>query len=248
MLREFSRIYLTTVIGTHSYSSLSYAVTTNTTSPPDDQIQGISHFSIPDLYNAYTSGTITGFPCPSHLFLDILAINMLRVQRPKSDDLLSSAIPIFDHIDAFFPDSWTEPYDIPAKSIRAMIASIFKSSVALYGALVLRQYVKPVIAAGHFPRPELLLSELLLLINEAAKTLRFTALLSWPLAVAGVAAADATAADQKVITSHLRKVKPSFNKLTGPMRTMEKLEKFWVSGKTAWDECFDEPCFVLAIL
>lgn len=62
----------------------------------------------------------------------------------------------------------------------------------------------------------------------------------WPLIVAGVEAADASAAIRTFVDEQLTEMSRD---LGTPLPLLAKgvLKRFWASGKTGWDDCFDKP-------
>lgn len=226
----------------------SFVIATNTTGPSNDQSRQLANFSTADICNIHGAVVSTGFPCPSHLLLDILRINKLRYQAGISKNIPKrAASAISEHIDAFTVGCWGEQCGMPEEPYRSLIGEIFKSAVALYGILSLWQYVD--VEAGFGSLDSMVKKHrrtLLSLIEKAMVLLHSRAPLCWPVAVAGVAAGRGTATDQALVENYLCELGPNFHNSTGPMRAKTKLKAFWASGKKEWDECFDEPCFILA--
>lgn len=66
----------------------------------------------------------------------------------------------------------------------------------------------------------------------------------WPLVVAGVEAASGTAEERAFVDQQLFQMTCDTG-ASYPLVAKGVLEKFWVSGKTRWDDCFDRPYAVL---
>ncbi|GAB0136125.1 hypothetical protein EsDP_00004439 [Epichloe bromicola] len=246
------------------------ATMANTTSPADDQIHGFM-----EICTVYTTTMYSEMPCPTHLFLDIIRINRLRAQATAGvsykDAIYSHARDIFGSIESFSPENWTEPYSVPEKPEMALVANIFKTAVALYGILSLPPPPPPpppssttgasvpVVSDGAWPqhpKPPTMLSyeksrlafrqRLMREVCEAMETKATKISLSWPLAVLGVALFDGSASDRTTVEQYLLKKRVPPQTYCSPTTSLTKLRAFWTSGKRGWEDCFDEPCSVLA--
>ncbi|KAJ2956182.1 hypothetical protein NQ176_g11339 [Zarea fungicola] len=88
--------------------------------------------------------------------------------------------------------------------------------------------------------------------------------LTWPLAVLGVSLtsasdgddtgmdvdmdmeADTNSADREFVAKTLYDISLHRDAYYGPVLCRSKLRAFWASGKTGWEDCYDEPCSVLS--
>ncbi|KAK2594079.1 hypothetical protein QQS21_008228 [Conoideocrella luteorostrata] len=241
------------------------ATMANTTSPATDQIQGFASWTTPELCAVYSKTMYSEMPCPTHLFLNIIQINRLRTQLAATvsykDVIWPLARDIFVDIERFSPENWIEPYPVPQKPEMVLVGKIFKTAVTLYGVLSLPPppMSSPPPAEGDSPqthetptaasyqKTKVAIRDKLMRQACQAMDIRPTKIyLSWPLAVLGVALVDGKPSDQATIEDYLRKISVAPQSYCGPTITLNKLKAFWASGKTGWEDCFDEPCPVLA--
>ncbi|KAM3495928.1 hypothetical protein MY3957_000848 [Beauveria namnaoensis] len=98
------------------------------------------------------------------------------------------------------------------------------------------------------PSTDTLRVEILSLIREVLPLIaeRPTSL-AWPLAVVGVTlTSQGDAAERDFVTQTLRRISTHRDAYYGPTLCLGKLHKFWASGKTGWEDCYDEACSVMA--
>ncbi|KAM3540802.1 hypothetical protein ARSEF1564_006270 [Beauveria bassiana] len=98
------------------------------------------------------------------------------------------------------------------------------------------------------PSTDTLRVEILSLIREVLPLIaeRPTSL-AWPLAVVGVTlTGQGDAAERDFVTQTLRRISTHRDAYYGPTLCLGKLHKFWASGKTGWEDCYDEACSVMA--
>lgn len=195
-------------------------------------------------------------PCPTQIFLEINRITRLRVLiqteacSPHDAGLIAGQI--YRRIGSFNPEEWNERYSLPDARKALLLARLFKSAATLYGMLSLSLY-KPSIAADKVDSSAEAydiqrISQrgyLLSLIREGMYILTSTTPLCWPLAVAGVALADGTAAEQTTVIECLQRICLAPETYRGPMVLLSRLQQFWSSGMAGWEDCFDRPYTVL---
>ncbi|OAA63786.1 endothiapepsin precursor [Cordyceps fumosorosea ARSEF 2679] len=70
--------------------------------------------------------------------------------------------------------------------------------------------------------------------------------LRWPAVVAGVALAEGGEDDRALVVEILTSMKSQLPNW-GALWCLDKLKVFWESGKTEWEDCFDEPVSYLAL-
>lgn len=90
--------------------------------------------------------------------------------------------------------------------------------------------------------------EILALIREVLPLIaeRPTSL-AWPLAVVGVTlTGQSDAAERDFVTQTLRGISTHRDAYYGPTLCLGKLHRFWASGNTGWEDCYDEACSVMA--
>ncbi|OAA71088.1 Zn(2)-C6 fungal-type DNA-binding domain protein [Akanthomyces lecanii RCEF 1005] len=98
------------------------------------------------------------------------------------------------------------------------------------------------------PSIESLSAEILALVREILPLIpKRPTSLAWPLAVVGVTLnGDGDAAAREFVTQTLHQVSTHRDAYYGPTLALNKLRKFWASGKTGWEDCYDEACSVMA--
>ncbi|KAG5927172.1 hypothetical protein E4U42_002520 [Claviceps africana] len=238
----------------------------NTTSPSHDLGTGCIYPGKDETRQLYSSTLYPSFPCATSLFMDMMRITELRSQQPscatsRDVQLRQSIVEVFQSIDEFAPDGWTERYPLPRTRDIAMIARTFKASVALYGVLALGKHQACWIGAASPFFPSLISSDgtgtyrslrralsshLSVVVEEAMRKLSNQESLSWPLSVLGVGVADGTEAEREFVKKSLFEVGMDPNADAGPMDSRGMLLEFWQSGRVQWDECFCRPTLVLA--
>lgn len=217
----------------------------NTVSPAHNQIQQIYEIETEQLRDIYTFDLFGEMPCPTVLFLDIIRITRLRMTLAAGASfefvIHPAAQDIFEHVNDFSPEDWTEPYTVPERPEFPLLASIFKSAVTLYGILSLSprdsdayQLTRPVIR-----------DNLLGLIRQVLTLLRCKLSLAWPISVVLVALVDGAPEDIAMIEELLCSGSPE-NYFRAPLVYIKRLREFWASGKTAWDDCYHVPFHPLA--
>lgn len=155
---------------------------------------------------------------------------------------------ILRHIDSFSPDDWVSSADRPNPNLFFLIARVFQASIALYAILSLPCTSE---SSAHISTPceklHPLYHELIFhLLSVAFESSVPVSALLWPLSVAGVAATKGTPAQRALVKRYLREAaKEPFVGMM-PLVAFEMLQRFWDSGKSSWDECFDRP-YVLVV-
>ncbi len=232
----------------------------NTTSPSDDQITTNAQHDVLDiLAELYEKFYFPPFPCPLPLFLEIININQLRfeaasgvVELLADDDggtetheagagaaAAAAADQVLDRLAGFDPEAWALTND----SLRddwLLIARIYQSAILLYAACSLRAQATPAPARAAKHR-----ARLFELLARATSLMRAKRCMMWPLVVAGVHAADGRPEERRWVGEELVKMCQDMGTYA-PMTAKGLLERFWSSGKTEWDECFDAPYVFVA--
>jgi hypothetical protein len=230
------------------------ATLANTTSPSNNQMSGFSDWNEADIRTVYSTTMYSEMPCPTDLFLSIIEISRLRASivalTPCYYDAIRPAISsIFERIAAFVPERWTEPYTVPDKPEMALIARVYKSATILYAILSLpspaglsrkrsdQTIMKKTSASNR------LFGEL----KEAMATLKPNLSMCWPLAVLGASLVHNGCSEARIfVEKSLRSISRTPQVYYGPTMCLVKLMAFWASGKVGWNNCFDEPCSVMA--
>lgn len=198
-----------------------------------------------------------GFPCPAPLLVVVKNLTQLRNQVAEGTCrklALDKAVQDqFDNASAFDADGWAKEIEFEVETVAFSFAQIFQVAVQLYGILSLPP--RPIAAwaeASSYPRlpgmstyDSVCVShrrKLLELLYPYRGRFRSVLALSWPLVVAGASlAGDGSVEDRNFIEESLLRIWQNPVSKCGPILCLEKLRIFWESGKTAWDDCFDEP-------
>lgn len=235
---------------------VSAAAMANTTSPANNQITSVLALKSSDILAAYSGAMYPDMPCPTQIFLEINQMTNLRVQLQKNScgqhDGAVMASHILQRIDSFAPETWQEPYPLPATHLALLLARIYKASAALYGILTLSLHRRSNLAStsdgsaeSYNIRRIRLRDYLVKLIGEGMQTLPSLTPLCWPLAVTGVALADGTTAEQTLVINYLHVICATPETYRGPVLLIPRLQQFWLSGMSNWEDCFNQPCTVL---
>lgn len=174
---------------------------------------------------------------------------------PYTDAIWPAISEVFKNIESFSAEDWTEPYTVPKKPEMTLIARVYKCATTLYGVLSLppppafnydldpSQSAK---AAAYSQSKAVTRDQLFKLVTEAMETLRPNLSMCWPLAVLGAALVDGQSSEKAFVEKSLRKISRTPQTYYGPTMSLVKLMAFWESGKTGWEDCYNEPCSVIA--
>ncbi|ATY61902.1 C6 zinc finger domain [Cordyceps militaris] len=253
------------------FHSVAIAVTmANATSPATDQIAQAKEWTETQYSQAYDYSLSDILPCPTALFLCVGRITNLRVAVANGVSpaaLLVSAERTSEKLNLFDPACWTKAFStVPEpRKVRTVYDTAFKLATILYALLSLpTELSQPFAKMGQKPNPERkekskqqqvsevnqarlhyrkLLFDIVVLGKRRASLVH--GCLCWPLAVLGIAYHDGPAETKAAILTvadELRRVPVGSS---GPSNILFTLSRFWASGKTRWDECFDTPVHVL---
>lgn len=242
------------------------SVMANTTSPSYDLATATEHFSTIDtIEDLYAYGFYPRLPCPIHLFLEIVRINDLRHQAAAGlvDPVATgadSAMQIhFRSIINFSPEAWATEQATSAavnstcpQETWLLVAEAFQSAVLLFVDSSLTS-VLPLCACSlcdgtacdscsarlddvtrSFHR-----ARLFRVVKEGLASHFTMYCVIWPLIVAGFEANQGSPEERALVQQGLTDLCIQAGATT--MVARDVLRKFWASGKTSWDECFDQP-------
>ncbi len=229
----------------------------NTTSPSTDQISQLYDWTDGQCLSVFAFSFCESLPCPSSLFLAIRRITRLRIALAAGvsiHNLIPTATLIAHQVHEYSPDSWVETYTIPPPEVSALYARAFKLATILYALLslpaTLSQPFAQQVGQGQSDASQgisdarIYYRKLLwdaVVFGERGLISSPPGRMCWPLAVLGVACYDSTAQEHNTITSLLAEMRGSPSIDSGPALLLDTLPRFWASGKTAWDDCFDTP-------
>ncbi|XBQ89183.1 hypothetical protein V6000_004782 [Aspergillus fumigatus] len=186
--------------------------------------------------------------CPKPLFAEIIRINHLRVQAWKQSPtrpgpLAQEAYGVLNRINTFSSERWADSKPSSKEDWR-IVGESYQAAVSLYCILSLQSLsvlpLNPSLRASCASCGRLLQD----LLNEALSSPRIKRSVLWPLVVLGVLAVNGGAGMRAFVREHL----PEMSRHIGsyvPLMAKALLEKFWASGETSWDACFDKPYTVV---
>ena len=188
-----------------------------------------------------------GTLCPRPLFLAVVRINHLRRTASANPAATADAMDILADINSFDPENWAVGRGTQeTKPHWAMLAGIYQSAVAVYcvrslesvgvlAATTTTTNTTPpevtALDASHYQR-------LLRLLRRAYEFPHFRHCAMWPLVVAGVRAVAGSPADRRFVEDKLVECSRAAGSAL-PLQAKEMLRRYWDSGKTGWDDCFD---------
>ena len=200
---------------------------------------------IDEVAQIFETGGLTPIVCPKHIFFSIIRINNLRSQAAKGvlprNSSRSTAEALLRDIESFSPSQWAETKDSYVEEW-TLLGTIFQTSAALYCICSLQSVAVLPATIGMETIKASYRARHLQLLEEGMNNRRVTQTLLWPLVVAGVVAVGSGASlKTRAFVEHslvaLSKEIGSFS----PRMAVVTLAKFWKSGDTRWDECFDRP-------
>lgn len=204
-----------------------------------------SHIEDVDVIVHHYGGKLFSFQmCPAPLFAEIVKINYLRVRAvgvaPAEAGCHSpEAHNILDRVRTFSSREWSETKPC-SQDAWILLGDIYQAAVSLYCILSLQSPsvlpASPEIMAQCTEHGRNLWERLDLALSSQAT--RFSMI--WPLVVLGVQAVNDAAPMRAFVSEKL----PEMSYHGGsdvPMVAKSVLEKFWDSGETRWDACFDRP-------
>lgn len=203
-----------------------------------------SHLDAVDFILDQYSAAISPFHlCPLPLVIEIIKINHLRMQGWKrdpseSEDFSQEAYEILRRVHDFSPEQWATSKPSSTKDW-ILIGTTYQVAVELFciyslqSVSILPEALLRPLCTTHGQR----LQELLI---EAFLSRHIKRFMIWPLILLGVEAVYGTAEMRALVTFQLTEL--SYDVGTyGPLTANGVLESFWASGKTRWDDCFDQP-------
>lgn len=230
------------------------------------QVLGHDRYTDNQLLIAFSLNYLAEMPCPSALFLTIFHITRIRQQawadrRTKQQSFTQAVQKIFADIDAFDrQDALANDNSLNKllkKEMASIIAQLFQVAVRVYAILSLPRAA--VLAAhpynasyqGLRASQRHALGELL---RKAQRESKDHYALGWAMMVAGVAAGaavDEASSDdpgyayavtmQRLVDAYFYSSWIETMSTSVELAMVVQLRRYWASGGTEWDECFDEP-------
>jgi hypothetical protein len=180
---------------------------------------------------------------PAPLFAEIIKINHLRtlaVQLKGLDlDAVHSAFCILQRVYAFASEQWASTKPL-SRDDWILIGAIHQAAVAIYCISSLQSVsilpFNPSLraqCAAHGQR-------LHTLLTSALSSPSVKLFMLWPLIMLGMEAVHSGPALRSFVLNHLPELSRDIGTYV-PLTAKVVLERFWASGETRWDACFDRP-------
>lgn len=231
-----------------------HGLAANTTSPVRNRITRFDDVDDDHIRTLVGDDLFRDMPCPTDLLIQIAHINKLRVlaanangSRRQQASIQALSQDIFKAVASFDPGNWKESYALPEAPSIPLLASVYKTAVVMYGALSLSSSASVSWASYFSPGPACNimharnLSDFMNQLRELWSLCEYRAALCWPLVVAGVALANGPFEDQVFVSDCVQQIWLDPIAYCGPSLCLHKLRIFWHSGRTEWEDCFDEP-------
>ncbi|KAK5625752.1 hypothetical protein RRF57_001468 [Xylaria bambusicola] len=182
--------------------------------------------------------------CPPALFAEIIKINHIRMQAAKNNpnmvkDLSPQAYEILNCICAFSPQQWTGSKS-SSKLDWVLLGKAYQAAVTLYCILSLQSVsILPLESSlrARCATQSGLLQGLLTRTLSSPRTKRF---MLWPLVLLGVEAIHCSQIMRSFVEAQLSQLSSDIGS-SAPLVAKDILTRFWASGETRWDACFDNP-------
>ncbi|KAJ6784797.1 hypothetical protein PWT90_08267 [Aphanocladium album] len=186
----------------------------------------------------------------------VQAVLIATEVRTPAANMHSVTIDLFDTLRDLDLNSWIDQKKWGNFTAGRNLAELYQVATGLYGILSLPQaaVAAAAAAAGHGAESSFVAYhkmrttyslKLTALLKKIQPVLREPSVLVWALAVAGVGATSQDTRDQHWIAQQLFVCWLTGDDSFGPISCRNKLRAFWQSGKTAWDDCFDEPIAIV---
>jgi hypothetical protein len=237
----------------------------NSTSPPDELLQSLPGLSeISTVLRIYESYVFPSFPCPPSLLEVLIRVNKLRERQhfhnaaradvawrtgrsghdpqytsTEVQDTMKEANVLLGEALGFDGEQWAIESDAGRgrQDDWSRFARLYQAAMLVFTLLALDMCDRE--------------SEQMALVHESANVLRkecqdavessnpLRMFLCWPTIVLGVAAAQLD--DHREVVSRFLVRMGSEHGVVSPVLAHEVLQRFWSSGKTRWNDCFDQP-------
>jgi hypothetical protein len=180
---------------------------------------------------------------PPPLFAEIVKINHLRTvamqPRGPEQDIVQEAFNILHRIYSFSSEQWASSKPL-SQDDWILLANIHQAAVSIYCISSLQS----ISILPHTPslRAQCVAhgQNLQHLLPSALSSPRLKLFMLWPLVMLGMEAVHGGPAMRSFVAKEL----PELSRHVGtyvPLTAKAVLEKFWASGETRWDACFDRP-------
>ncbi|KAI0402884.1 fungal-specific transcription factor domain-containing protein [Xylaria palmicola] len=221
------------------------AVIGNTTCSASDLLMTSFHIQqLEVIIEQYGAGLFSFQMCPPSLFAEIIKINHIRMQATRNEpsttgDLSREAHGILSRISTFPPQQWAESKP-SSKLDWVLLGNVYQAAVTLYCISSLQSVsILPVDSSSRLrcATQGRVLQDSLIQTLSSPRTRRF---MLWPLVLLGVEAVNCSEATRSFVDEQLSRLGCHIGSCA-PLVAKDMLERFWASGETRWDACFDRP-------
>ncbi|KAJ5095677.1 hypothetical protein NUU61_005033 [Penicillium alfredii] len=183
------------------------------------------------------------FPAP--LFAEIMKINLLRAQASKlgpnaAEDFAPEAYDILNRVFTFSSEQWAAFEPPSTRETWIMLGNLHQAAVVVYCISSLQSLsILPsnsVLRGSRLSHGQLLQK----LLCQALPMLSVKRFMIWPLVVLGVEAVNGGVPMRNFVRKQLEDLGRHMATCV-PLTAKDVLERFWASGETRWDACFDKP-------
>lgn len=182
--------------------------------------------------------------CPPPLLAEIVKVSYLRMRAMEGKHnentcYSQEARDIVDRIQGFSSKEWSDSKPC-SKEAWMLVGNIYQAAVSLYCILSLQSLSILPLSSELMAHCAKHGRNLWMQLDLAMSTPRTRYSMIWPLVLLGVHAAN----DVTPMRSFVSEKLPELSYHVGsnvPMVAKAVLERFWVSGQTRWDACFDRP-------
>ncbi|KAJ6786120.1 hypothetical protein PWT90_02476 [Aphanocladium album] len=238
----------------------------NTTTPAAQRLRGVDSYDDDQLRTVIDFDSSVTMPCPPEYTILIHHITRLRevfahvgadsTVQDGAQQFLASKLKMAFMFDL---EGWVKAkYEGSiATSMATALANIHEIAIRLYAILTLPKYMvmkwsrsmpNPLVADQDLHEQSVYerlrighRCEILTRVRRIRHTLTAKQDVTWPLIVAGVAAGDASEKDREFIMDALLETWMATGSSVSFILARDKVRAFWKSGRTGWEECFDEP-------
>lgn len=233
----------------------------DTTSPVTRQTLVHNYYTDDELELILQGWTIDA-PLAIELNITRMHLTRLRCQAAAKEvtgkALEHRARELLDAVESFCPDAWAErmkPYqDVWEGFANADVGRLFQLAVRLYAILTLPPSTVVAVLGSQTPalmsheKSEMYKilrirhrDELLKLVKQSWPKIHDRGACSWILALLGCALVDGVSEEREFIAQELLQIWRQPLSDSTHIVILMKLRAFWQSGKTGWDDCWDEP-------
>lgn len=193
--------------------------------------------------------------CPPPLLIEVIKINHIRARASRTVagsieefNLQGEACEVLRSISSFPTEEWAAANGRVEHDSKLLL-NILQSAVSLYCISSLRSLsVLPAdkLLNNNCEMEARILYGLLSKALDPRSSFGARGYTFWPLLILGVQAGSDSDMRTFVTENMVKMSKTSGTH--GPLAAKEVLEKFWASGKTGWDACFDKPYLLTTVL